>query len=143
RRDQAETEGIAQNIDESRGKEIIECVYIGGDASKQPSHRIAIVERQIEPLQMFHDLAAQIEHGVLAGVLHKIRLRELAEECPHDHSQVKQSNEGDAVPRVRRKIWVEERRRSRALVQVAVDGGLRQQRAKYLQARLRQQEHQR
>ena len=75
--DEDQRQKIAQNGYESRGEEVIEHVHVGGDARHQPAYGIAVVEREVQVLQMFHKLLAQVEHGKLPGVLHGVHLYKL------------------------------------------------------------------
>ena len=90
--DENQHQHIAQNRHQSRSEKIVQHIHVGSHASHQAAHRIAIVERQVEILQVLHELAAQIEHGELAGILHQVRLHELADEAACQHRQVQQSD---------------------------------------------------
>ena len=78
--DEDQHQHVAQNGHQPGGKEIVQHVHVAGHAGHQAAHRIAVVEGQVEILQVLHELAAQIEHGELAGVLHQVHLRELTDE---------------------------------------------------------------
>ena len=127
------------------GEQVVEHVDVGGDARHQAADRIAVVEGDVEPLQVRHQLAAQIEHGELAGVLHQVRLRELAEEGADQHAQVEQTDAGQAVPGIGRQIAGRE---SAGICpglgcKIAVDRDAGEQRTEHLQGGLHQQKDQR
>ena len=50
--DAGEREDVAEDRDHARGEEIVEDVDVGRDPRHQTADRIAIVELQVEPLQM-------------------------------------------------------------------------------------------
>ena len=75
---------IAQNHQQAGREQFVECVDIGSDARDHASHRIAIVVRDIQPLQVRHQLAAKIEHGFLADPLHEVLLAEIAHQGGDD-----------------------------------------------------------
>ncbi len=81
---------IAQNHQQAGREQFVECVDIGGDARDHASHRIAIVESDIQPLQVRHQLAAKIEHGFLPDPLHEVLLAEIAHQRGHDGEQVEE-----------------------------------------------------
>ena len=103
-----------------------------------------VVEAQVEPLEVFHELLAQVEHGELSGVLHDVHLDELGDEGSHQDRQIEQSDAREAGPGIRRQERIEERRGAmRIRLDVSIHRDLGEQRAEYLEHRLGQQEHQR
>ncbi len=88
RHNESQHQHVAQDGDQPRSEQVVEHIHVGGYPSDQAAYRIAVVESQIEPLQMFHELLAQIEHGELTGVLHQVRLGEFGHEYPGQNRQV-------------------------------------------------------
>ena len=85
--DEAEGEDIADDGHDARSEHVVQCIHVGGDAGDQTSHRVAVVVREIERLQMRHQIAAQIEHGPLAGLLHEPGLAEVGEERAYEREE--------------------------------------------------------
>ncbi len=92
---ECERQHVAHNRDQARCEEVVEHVHIGGYARHQPAHRVAIVKREVEPLQVLHQLLAQVEHGKLTGVLHDVGLGELRDEVACQH---RQEDQGQCAP---------------------------------------------
>ena len=63
-------------------------VHVGGEARDQAAHRIAVVEGEIELLQVIHQLAAQVEHGLLSDPLHEVLFAEVAHQRTGDGQQI-------------------------------------------------------
>ena len=141
--DETEHQKVAQDGDEAGGEQIVEHVDVGGDAGDQAAHGVAVVEGQVETLQVFHELLAQVEHGELAGPLHQDGLGEFGDEGAGQHDEIEQRDAGEAGPRVGRQPGVDgsgERMRARA--DVLVDGQPGEQGIQHLQEGLREQEEQ-
>jgi len=66
-------------------EQFVQDVNIGRHPCDQPPDRIAVEECDIQPLQMGHQLAAQVEHGALAGVLHDVGLAERRKKAADQH----------------------------------------------------------
>ena len=98
--DESQRQHVAQDGDQTRGEQFVEHVDVGGDARHQPADRIAVEECDVQPLQVRHQLAAQVEHGALAGVLHDVRLAERREKTADEHTQVEQRDLREAGPAV-------------------------------------------
>ena len=87
RHDEGQHQHVAQDGHQAGGEEVVQHVHVGGDARHQAAHGVAVVERQVQPLQVLHELLAQVEHGELAGVLHEVGLGELGEEGADEHAR--------------------------------------------------------
>ena len=61
-------------------KQIVQHIDVGGHAGDEPADGIAVEKGNVQPLQMLHQLPAEVEHGNLAGVLHEVRLGEFGDE---------------------------------------------------------------
>ena len=83
---------IAQDHQQSGREQFVERVHVGGDARDQATHGIAIEESDIQPLQVRHQLAAEIEHGFLSDPLHQILLAEIADQRRADGEQIEERN---------------------------------------------------
>ena len=141
---QRQHQHIAENGHQTGSEQVVEHVYVRGDARHQPAHRVAVVESQIQPLQMLHELLAQVEHGKLAGVLHQIGLSEFANERPRQPGQVQQPDPRQAGVGVGGKKSVERGAQTRRVgPQIGVNRNLGEQRSQHLQHRLYRQKRQR
>ena len=80
--DEAQHQQIAENGDQAGGEQVVQHVHVGGDARDQAAHGIAVVESDVELLQVRHQLPAQVEHGLLADALHQVHLPEFEHEDP-------------------------------------------------------------
>ena len=142
--DEAQYQKVPQNGDQAGRKQVVEHIDIGGHAGHQAAYGVAVVEGQVEALQMFHQLLAQVEHGQLTGPLHQAHLGELGDESPGQHCQVEQRDAGEAAPGVGRQPGIDGgRKRMRERPDVPVHGQAGQQRTQHLQYGLRQQKQQR
>ena len=142
--DEAEHQQIADNGHQAGREQFVQDVDIGGDARDQPADGIAVVIGNVQALEMRHQIAPQVEHGALAGVLHEVRLAELEHEAHHNAAKVDQRQLGDADPGIRRKEAVEggvERLTGRD--QVSIHRHFRQQRTENLRHGIGEKEHHR
>ena len=80
RENEHQDEHVAQDRHQARCKQVVEHVDVGSHAGDQAADRVAVVEAQVQPLEMRHQLAAEVEHGELADVLHEVDLAELEQE---------------------------------------------------------------
>ena len=69
------------------GEQIVQHVHVGRHAGHQASDGVAVVELDVEPLQVPVDLHAQVEHDALAGQLHGVRLHVLARERTEEDAE--------------------------------------------------------
>ena len=86
--DEAQRENVAEDGHQARGPEFVQSVHVGGDARDQAADGIAIVKRNVEALEVLHQLPAQVEHGELAGTLHQVGFGEFAQESDHDGREI-------------------------------------------------------
>src|SRR5208283_3170546 len=75
--DEGEDEDVLEDRDHAGGEHLVECVDVGGNVRDQSSYRILVEEGDVHVLQVAKDLAAQVEHDLLAGPLHQVGLDEL------------------------------------------------------------------
>ena len=145
---EAQRENVAEDRNQAGGPQFIQGVDVGGDASDHAAHRIAVVVGNVEALQVLHQFAAQIEHGELAGTLHQIGFRELAQESDHNRGEIERRDLRESGPDVGGEPVVQPTVEQRDLGmlgvdQVTVDGQFGEQRPDHLRHRLRQQESER
>ncbi len=76
----SEREHVAEHRDHAGGEQLVEHVDVGRDARHQPADRIAVVEPQVEPLQVPVHLHPQVEHDPLPDHLQRPGLRVLERE---------------------------------------------------------------
>ncbi len=72
-----EVEKVVEDGQHAAGKHFVDGVYVGGEASDQAAHGVGVEEADVHALHVAEDVAAQVEHDLLAGPLHQIRLNEL------------------------------------------------------------------
>ena len=92
--DPDQDEDIFKDGDDAGGEHLIQRVDVGGDARDQAADRVLVEEADVHALQMAEDLAAQVEHDLLAGPLHQVGLGEFQSEAEQQQSKI------DATP-----IW--------------------------------------
>ena len=66
-------EDVAEDRDDTRGEQVVQHVDVGRDPRHQAADRIAVVEADVEPLQVLVDLHPHVEHDALAGQLQQSR----------------------------------------------------------------------
>src|SRR5205085_9026348 len=109
--------------DESRGEQVVQHVDIGRDARHQAAYRVAVVERQIEALQVLHQLPSQVEHGELSGVLHQVHLGEFGDQGAELEAEVQQADRAKSAPRLRRQQRIEKRGGARGVrLKILING---------------------
>ena len=108
RHDEAEHQQVAQDRHQPRREQLVEHVHVGGDPGDQPAHGVVVEEGDIQLLEVSHQLPAQVEHGVLAGPLHRVGLDEAGDQRREKHHQEQQGDLRDAAPRDRRRGRVPE-----------------------------------
>ena len=75
--DKNQNQHVAKNSNQSRGEHLVERIGIGGDAGHEPADWRAVVESDVEVLEMRHHATPQLKHGVLARALHQVLLAEI------------------------------------------------------------------
>ena len=88
--DPGQREHVAEHRDHARAEQIIQGVYVGRHACHQPTDRVAVIEAEIEALQVARDLHPQIEHDPLARQLHGVGLGVLQGERSNQYAQEQQ-----------------------------------------------------
>ena len=72
--DEGQGEDVLKDREHARGKHLVQGIDVGGDAGDEFADRIAVKEGGRHALQVAEDLAAHIEHDLLAGPLHQVGL---------------------------------------------------------------------
>ena len=125
--DAGQHENIFDDGNHSGGKQLVERVHVGGDAGDQPPDRIAVEEGDVHLLQVAEDLAAQVEHYLLAGPLHVIGLGKFQKEAEAEQEDVNRADLGDAAQRLRTQPSSQQGLKAKPLAQYEVDSTLRRQ----------------
>ena len=97
--DEGEDEDVFEDGEDAGGEHLVEGVDIGGDASDEAAYGVAVEEGRRHALEMAEDLAAQVEHDLLAGPLHQVGLDELKTEGGQKGSEIDHGELGDAAYR--------------------------------------------
>ena len=83
-----EVEEIVHDGQHAGGEHVVDGVDIGGEARDQPAHGMGVKEADVHALHVAEDVAAQIEHDLLAGPLHQVGLDELKEIGAQQRAQI-------------------------------------------------------
>ncbi len=110
------------------GEHLVERVYVGGDTRDQTANGVFVKEADVHVLQVAEDLAAQIEHYLLAGPLHGVGLDEFQRKSQDQKSNIQAANLRDADERRVAEAVADPGVRVGRLGQVLVDGDLSEER---------------
>ena len=94
--DEGEDEHVLKNRDDARCEHFVQGIDVGGDSRDEPADGILVEEPDVHVLQMPENLAAQIEHDLLAGPLHEVGLDELQHKREHQQADIEAANLSDA-----------------------------------------------
>src|ERR1041385_6750954 len=142
--DEEKHQNVAEDVHKAGSEQVVEHVDIGGDARDEAANGIVVEEAEVEGLQVRHELAAEVEHGALAGVLHDVHLEKFGDEAAGEYTQVDDADGGETAERVGRKVRSHPRGDALGMrLEVAVDGRAGQQRAEDLKRRLHEKEEER
>ncbi len=78
------------------GEHLVQRVHVGGDPRDQSADGVLVEEADVHVLQVAEDLAAQIEHDLLAGPLHGVGLDKFQREREYKKTDVKATDLRDA-----------------------------------------------
>ncbi len=92
-----EVEEVVHDGQNARGEHLVDGVHVGGDAGDQAAHGVGVEEADVHALHVAEDLAAQVEHQLLAGPLHQVGLNELKEVGQQQRGQVERGQAGNAL----------------------------------------------
>ena len=121
--DANEREDVAEDRDDAGGEEIVQDIDVGRHSSHQTADGIAIVELQIEPLQMLVDLGPHVEHDPLPGhlehpgleVLERERGQQNRQEADRDGIEAAQITRRDVtIDRHLHQVWLGQLKNGRA-----------------------------
>ena len=101
--DADEREHVAEHRHDAGGEQVVQHVDVGRHARHQPADGVAVVELDVEPLQVPVDLHPQVEHDPLAGQLHRERLHVLARERAEEDGRGIPAPSGSGPPGPRRR----------------------------------------
>ncbi len=71
-----EVEKVVDDGQHAGGKHFVDGVHVGGEAGDQAADGMGVKEADVHALHVAEDVAAQIEHDLLAGPLHQVGLNE-------------------------------------------------------------------
>ena len=94
--DEGEHEDVLEDGKHAGGEHLVERIDVRGDARDQPADGIVIEEGGRHALQVAEDLAAQVEHDLLAGPLHGVGLQEFEQVGDEQRAEVEQADLRDA-----------------------------------------------
>ena len=95
--DAGEREDVAEDRDDAGREQVVEHVDVGRHARHQPADGVAVVELQVEALQVPVDLHAHVVHDPLPGHLQRPGLDELEHERADQDREEGQRNPIDAA----------------------------------------------
>ncbi len=94
--DEEENEDVFEDGEYAGGEHLVEGIDVRGDAGDELADRVVIEERGLHALQVAEDLAAQVEHDLLACPLHHVGLGELEDVGEQERAEVEEADLGDA-----------------------------------------------
>ena len=74
-----EGEEVVDDGQDAAGEHLVDGVDVGGEAGDQAADGVRVEEADVHALHVAEDVAAQIEHDLLAGPLHQVGLNEFEE----------------------------------------------------------------
>ena len=92
-----EGEEVVDDGQNAAGEHFVDGVHVGGDAGDQAAHGMGVKEADVHALHVAEDVAAQVEHDLLAGPLHQVGLNELEEIRGDERTEIDPGQLGDAV----------------------------------------------
>ena len=94
--DEGEDEDVLEDGEHARGEHLVERVDVGGDARDELADGVVVEERGRHALQVAEDLAAHVEHDLLAGPLHGVGLQEFEQVGDEQRAEIEQPDLRDA-----------------------------------------------
>src|ERR1035437_6255474 len=95
--DEGEGEDVLKDSEDTGGEHLVEGVNIRCETLDEAADGVAIVEGGRHALEVAEDLAAHVEHDLLAGPLHEVGLQEFEQEGEEERAKVDAGDERDAV----------------------------------------------
>ena len=105
---EGEGEEVVDDGEDAGGEHFVDGVDVGGEAGDEAADGVRVEEADVHALHVAEDLAAQVEHDLLAGPLHQVGLDELEEIGGKLRDQEDQCQAGDALHGVGRQVADEE-----------------------------------
>ena len=134
-----EHEEVVDDGEHAGGEHLVDGVHVGGEARDQAADGVRVEEADVHALHVAEDLAAQVEHDLLAGPLHQVGLNKLQTEGQDQRGEVDSGNLRDAVHGIGAEASGEPvQMLVRPQRHVAVDGDLDEDGAENIQSRLEQ-----
>ncbi len=94
--DAGEREHVAEHRDDARGEQVVEDVHVRRDAGHQPADRVAVVELDVQALQVPVDLHAHVVHDPLPESLQDVGLQVLEDERANEDGEEAQRDQVEA-----------------------------------------------
>ena len=91
-----EQDDVLEDGEDAGGEHLVERIDVGGDAGDEAADGVFVEEADVLQLDVAEDLAAEIEHDLLAGPLHEVGLDELEAERNTQRGEVDERDFGDA-----------------------------------------------
>src|SRR6266576_5396227 len=120
--DPCEHEEVFEDRDHARGEHFVQSVDVGSNARDESPHWVLVIEGDVHALEVAENLAAQIEHDLLAGPLHVIGLQEFQHEGEDQQTKVNRGDLRHAAQGLRAEPIPQARRGSLGGGEVAVNG---------------------
>ena len=102
--DEDEHEDVLEDRQHAGGEHLVERIDIRGDAGYQLADGVMVEEGGRHALQVAEDLAAQVEHDLLAGPLHGVGLQKLQQVGDEERAEVEKTDLRDAGHRARAEV---------------------------------------
>ena len=128
---------------QARGEEFVEHIDIARRPRHQPSARRAVEVLYGQALQVPENLAANVTHDPLAGVVHRVDLRRAGARGHDQHHEIDSGDSQEALQGVVRQERIQKRRTGRIRPEVPVHGKLREERPACAQRRIQHEQHER
>ena len=95
--DEGEGEDVFEDGEHAGGEHLVEGVDVGGEPGDQAANGVLVVKGRRHALQVAEDLAAQVEHDLLAGPLHQVGLQQFEQEGEEQAAEVDGGDKSDAA----------------------------------------------
>ena len=99
--DEEKNEDVFKDGEDAGGEHLVDGVDVRGDTGDELADGAAVEEGGLHALDMGEDLAAHVEHDLLAGPLHEVGLDELEKEGEDKGAEVEKGALRDAGGGVR------------------------------------------
>src|SRR5579863_8812575 len=93
-------EEVVDDSQNAAREHLVDRIHVGGETRDQTPDRIRVEEADVQSLHVAEDLAAQVEHDLLAGPLHQVSLNELEQIGRDLQTEIDQGELRDTVHRL-------------------------------------------